>query len=234
MITLICGITPRRANVPFEDVAVARERGRALLDPRAARVVDLDERRAGLRGQVHHLADLLRHDLAHGPAEHREVLRRHEHLASVDRAEPRDDAVARWPLLVHAEVVGAMHGERVGLHERALVHEDVQAFAGRELAAVVLLLGRVATAGGLGRLLLPPQILDALLDGGRVLGLYFRSRSGVCRWRPSAQSSPAPLVHAGRPQQPVPAQGPQPASFTMRMVTMLLVRPLSGLRLSSQ
>ena len=84
-----------RAHVALEDVAVAGERRRALLDPRAAGVVDRDERRARAIGEVHHLADLLRHDLAHGPAEHREVLASDEDLAAVDRAVAGDDAVAR-------------------------------------------------------------------------------------------------------------------------------------------
>ena len=46
-------------------------------------------------------------------------------------------------LLVHPEVVRAVDRERVGLDERALVHQEVQALAGGELAAVVLLLRRV-------------------------------------------------------------------------------------------
>ena len=54
----------RALDVAPEDLRVAGERDDALLDPRAARVVDPDHRAAVLRGQVHHLADLLGEDLA--------------------------------------------------------------------------------------------------------------------------------------------------------------------------
>ena len=51
-------------HVPPEDLRVAGERDDALLDARAARVVDPDHRAAVLRRQVQHLADLLGDDLA--------------------------------------------------------------------------------------------------------------------------------------------------------------------------
>ena len=54
----------RRLHVPPEDLRVPGERDDALLDPRAARVVDPDHRAAELDRQVHHLADLLGEDLA--------------------------------------------------------------------------------------------------------------------------------------------------------------------------
>ena len=52
-----------------------------------------------------------------------------------------------------------MDGERVGLHERPLVHQDVEPLAGRELSAVVLLGGGVWVARRLRELLgLPDEI----------------------------------------------------------------------------
>ena len=80
--------------------------------------------------------------------------RRDEDPAAVDRAVAGDDAVAGRALAVHPEVVRAVHRERVGLDERALVHQQVEPLAGGELAAVVLLLRRVAAAGREGGLLL--------------------------------------------------------------------------------
>ena len=53
-----------RLHVPPEDLRVPGERDDALLDPRAARVVDPDHRAAELHRQVHDLADLLGEDLA--------------------------------------------------------------------------------------------------------------------------------------------------------------------------
>ena len=55
----ICGHDARRERVAQEDVGVAAERRDALLDPRAAGIVEPDHRRAVPERQVHHLADLL-------------------------------------------------------------------------------------------------------------------------------------------------------------------------------
>ena len=63
-------------DVAHEHVAVGAERDDALLDPRAAGVVDPDDRAADLGGQVHDLAHLLGHHLAERAAEHGEVLAR--------------------------------------------------------------------------------------------------------------------------------------------------------------
>jgi hypothetical protein len=71
MIRLICGMTPEHLTLRHEHVAVGAEARHALLDPRAARVVDADDRAADLRGQVHDLAHLLAHDLAERAAEDR-------------------------------------------------------------------------------------------------------------------------------------------------------------------
>ena len=92
-------------DVADEDVAVGAERDDALLDPRAARVVDADDRAADLGGQVHDLAHLLGHDLAERAAEDREVLAEDADRAAVDRAVAGDDGVAPGPVLLHVEVV---------------------------------------------------------------------------------------------------------------------------------
>ena len=64
----------RALDVAHEDVAVGAERDDALLDARAARVVDADHGAADLRRQVHDLAHLLAHHLAERAAEDGEVL----------------------------------------------------------------------------------------------------------------------------------------------------------------
>ena len=169
-----------RADVAFEDEAVAGERRGALLDPRPAGVVDLHEGRAGGDRQVHHLADLLRVDLSHGAAEDREVLRRHEDLPSPDGPVARDDAVAGRALAVHPEVVRTMDGERVRLHEGALVHQELDPFSRGELPALVLLGGGVPASRRESCLPALPQLVDPFLDGGRLRGLdvFVRGRHG--------------------------------------------------------
>ena len=77
-------------DVADEDVAVGAQRDDALLDARAARVVDADDRAADLGRQVHDLAHLLGHDLAERAAEDREVLAR--------RRRPRRPSIVPWPV----------------------------------------------------------------------------------------------------------------------------------------
>ncbi len=86
--------------VAREDLAVAFEGDDALLDARAAAVVDADKRRAVLHREVHHLADLLAGYLGEGAAEDCEVLREDVRQAPFDLAEADDDGVAVVLLLI--------------------------------------------------------------------------------------------------------------------------------------
>ena len=136
--TLICGMTPRGEDVALEHLAVAAERGDALLDARAAGVEQADDRRARLHRHVLHLDDLLRVGSRERAAEHGEILGEDEDGAAVDRAPAGDHAVAGDLGLLHAEVVGAVLDEHVELLERALVEQQLDALARGELAALVL------------------------------------------------------------------------------------------------
>ena len=152
----------RRQHVAVEDAAVAGERDDALLDAGAGAVVEPDDRRADLEGEVHQLVDLLGEHLAERAAEHREVLREHEHLAALDRAPAGDDAVGVGTLL-EARRRRAVAGEEVELVERAVVEEVLDALAGEQLALGVLALDRAGRAGVV-RLLAPLlQIVELLL-----------------------------------------------------------------------
>ena len=72
-------------------------------------------------------------------AEHREVLGEREHRAAVHRAPAGHDAVARGlRRLVHAEIGRAVLDEHVELLERVLVHQQFDALARGQLAALVL------------------------------------------------------------------------------------------------
>ncbi len=155
----------RGPDVPLEDVAVAGERGRPLLDPRAAGVVDLDERRPGRHREVHHLADLLGVDLAERAAEDREVLGGHEDPPAVDRPVAGHDPVARRPSPLHPEVVGAVDHEGVGLLERPGVEEEPDPLPRGELPALVLLLDGFPTPRLEGLATPPLELGDPLLHG---------------------------------------------------------------------
>jgi hypothetical protein len=66
------------------------------------------------------------------------VLRKREHLAAVDEAMPGDDAVAGHEVVGHPEVETAVRDELVEFFERAGIEKEVDAFARRQLAGVVL------------------------------------------------------------------------------------------------
>ena len=99
MITEICGHDARREDVAQEDVRVAAERDDALLDSRAAGIVQPDDRRADLHRQVHDLADLLGVGLGQRAAEDGEVLAEDEDQPAVDGAVSGHHAVAEELLL---------------------------------------------------------------------------------------------------------------------------------------
>src|SRR5207244_12221587 len=73
-----------------------------------------------------------------GAAEHGEVLGKHKPGAAVDRAPAGDHAITGDLRLLHAELARAMLDEHVELLERALVHQELDALARGELAALML------------------------------------------------------------------------------------------------
>ena len=133
----------RGLDVAPEDVRVAGQRDDALLDPRAAGVVDPDHRAAVLDSEVHDLADLLGEDLGERAAEDREVLGEDEDLAAEDVAVARDDRVAPRPPLAHPELDLAMPDITVELDERTGIEEALEPLAREQLALRALPLDRL-------------------------------------------------------------------------------------------
>ena len=126
-------------GVAQEDVRVAAQRHDPLLDPRAARIVEADDRRADLHRKVHDLADLLGVRLGQGATEDREVLGEDEHQPAVDSPVASHNAVAEEHLFVEPEIRRAMRHQCVEFDEGGRVEEEVESLAGGELAARVLL-----------------------------------------------------------------------------------------------
>jgi hypothetical protein len=145
----------------MEDAAVGGQRHRALLDAGAGAVVDAHHRGTHLERHVHDLVDLLGEHLAERPAEEREVLREHEHLAPIDLAPAGDDAVGVGPL---GHVGAAVAGQHVELMERAGVEQVLDALAGEHLPPVVLALDRALRTRGAGLLLAGLQIFESLAN----------------------------------------------------------------------
>ena len=166
-------------HVALEDLAVQPERDHALLDARAAALVDPDDRAAELHRQVEHLDDLLAVDLAQAAAEDRDVLAEHRDRPAVHRAVAGDHAVAVRALLLLAEVRGAVPGQLVHLDEAALVEQHLDPLAGRLLALGVLLLDHPLRPGVHGLVVAPVQVGELAGRGVDVdLGLG-RDRSSV-------------------------------------------------------
>ena len=183
-------------DVAAEDLAVEAEGDHALLDARAARVVDADHRHAGLHREVHDLDDLLAEDLAEAAAEDGEVLGEHADRAAVDRAVAGDDAVAVGAVVGQVEVVGAVPRERVDLDEGALVEQHVDPLARGRLAAGVLLLDRLLAGRVRGRLAARLEVGDLARGGLRVVGRRLVGELWSCGHRTS------PLASRRRPVRP--------------------------------
>src|SRR6185295_10454921 len=151
------------------------------MDPRAARVVDADDRAAELQRQIHDLVDLLGEDLAQRAAEDGEVLREDEDLPSEDRAVTGDDGVAVRAALEHPEVRFAVADVAVELDERARVEQLDEPLAREELALLALALDRLVGAGVLGLVAEVPQLVELGL-GGVGAGLVGRGHGRSLVW----------------------------------------------------
>src|SRR5262249_52306711 len=152
------------ARVAQEDLRVPGERDDAFLDPGAARVVQPDDRRAVLHGEVHDLADLLRVRLGERSAEHGEVLREDVDGPARDETRPADHAVAGALRPGAPEVAAPVPHEPVELEERAAVEEQLDALPRRELALRVLPLDPIAAASLEALFTKSLQVRDAFLE----------------------------------------------------------------------
>ncbi len=180
-------------GVAQEDVGIATEGDHALLDARAAAVIEADDRGPDLHGQVHDLADLLGMRLRERAAEDGEILAEDEDEPAVDLAVAGDHAIAEVPLLLEAEVARAMGHEGVELHEAVGVQQQIEALSGGELALLVLLVdaGLAAAEARLGAQLV--ETLDL-----RPVVAHARSPSARLAPLPCGCSIVAPTLGLGR------------------------------------
>ena len=161
MIAEICGHHAAGQRVAQEDVGVAAQADDALLDARAAAVVEADDRRAVLHRHVHDLADLLGVGFGQGAAEDGEVLREDVDQPPVDRAVAGDDAVAeRCFWFASPNVAGAMGDEHIEFVEGAGVEQQIEPLAGGELALFMLRVDALLAAAQQGFLLETAQFFN--------------------------------------------------------------------------
>jgi hypothetical protein len=169
----------RGERVAEKDVGVAAEREHAFLDPRPSGVVQSDDRGPHLHREIHDLHDLRGVRFRQRPAEDGEVLRERVDRPAVHAPLPRDHAVARDDLLVHAEVAAPVRDELVDFLEAAGIEQQVDPLARRELARFVLAAQPVLAASELRAALEVLEIFERVHDHGRVEPEKVRLKPGT-------------------------------------------------------
>ena len=149
-------------RIAQEDIGIPRERDDALLNARAAGIVEPDHRRSGLEREVHDLANLLRVGLRERPSEHREVLREDVHQPPMDAPVPGDETVAGNDLLVHAEIAAAVRHQLVQFFESVLIQQQFDALARAQFAFLVLPRAPLRPAPLLGGLMTAAKFVQAV------------------------------------------------------------------------
>src|SRR5262249_55059866 len=128
-------------HIALEHLAIAAKRSDTFLNARAARIEEPNDRRPIPERHILDLDDLLRVRLRKRTAEHGEILCENVGHPAVDGAPAGHDPIARELGLFHAEIAAAMLDKHVELFERAVIEEELDALARRELAAGMLRFG---------------------------------------------------------------------------------------------
>ena len=110
-----------RLHIAQEQAGVAGQRHHALLNARAAGIIQADDRDPQPHRGIHQPRDLARVLFRQRAAEDGEVLAEDRDRSAIDQPGSRDHPVARDALIRHAEVVGAMRDQLTDLFEGALV-----------------------------------------------------------------------------------------------------------------
>src|SRR5262249_47708407 len=142
---------------------IAGERGDTVLDSRAARIIEPNDRRTDIDRLIHDLADLLGVRLAQRPAKHGKVLAEHKNQPSIDRTVPGDDAIAGDLVLVDAEIAAAVLDEHVPFLKGTEVEQQLESLASGQLTAAMLGLDAASTPTCPGRLPLFLQAVENFL-----------------------------------------------------------------------
>jgi hypothetical protein len=120
----------RQQDVAVKNIAISGQRVDALLNARAAGVLEGDDGSAVLQREVHRLTHFAGMHLAERPGDDREVLAERRHLAAVDVTSADDHAVRRQILVRHAERRAGMADEGAEFLEGVGLEEVHQSLAG--------------------------------------------------------------------------------------------------------
>ena len=119
-------------------IAVSAQGLDAFLDSRSARIVDSDDRAAGLDGQVDDFGDFLSVHKSERAALHGKVLRVHRDFLSVDFSKAGDYAVVGNVFSFHAEAGTVVPDSGINFFERVFVAKGVDALNRVKLSFCVL------------------------------------------------------------------------------------------------
>src|SRR5690606_36399174 len=97
----------------------------ALLNARAARIVDADDRRAVLHRHIHDLTDLFGMRFRHRTTQNSEILTEYIDQPPVNRAPAGDNAVTIRALLLHAKIGAAMGDKHIEFLKAALIEQEL-------------------------------------------------------------------------------------------------------------
>ncbi len=162
------GDDARGLRVQLKDVRVPPEALDALLDARAAGVVEADHGRPVFERLLHHLHDLVGVGSAQWPAVDGEVLAEDVDEPAVDGAVAGDHPVAGRTVLVEPEVSFLVADERAELLERVVVEQNVEPLAGRQLVLLVLALDALLPTPLRGLLAAALQVVVPVITRRRV------------------------------------------------------------------
>ena len=125
-------------GIAEENIRIAGKGVNALLNARAAAVVDGDKGRAVLIRKIHHPADFCRVCGAKRPTPHGKILRRGKSQPPVHFSEAHDDAVTRLFLFLHPKVGGGGKRQIAKLGKGAVVKQRLHALPCGQFARRVL------------------------------------------------------------------------------------------------
>jgi hypothetical protein len=102
----------------------------AFLNPRAARIIQSDQRCADAGGHIHDLDDFGGVGFGERAAEDGEVLGEDKNEPAFDASVSGDESVAVIFLFLHPKICGAVGDEAVGFLEGTFVEQEINALAG--------------------------------------------------------------------------------------------------------
>ncbi len=200
-------------SIAQKNIGVTGKRSDALLNTRAAGIVEADHGSAGAHGKVHDLADFARVGFGERAAENGEVLGKNVDETAIDLSKAGDEAVAGGALLLHAKIDATMTDKFVEFFKGAFVQQQMDAFARGELAGFVFAFAAFRAAPRFGFRGLAAELFHAVVMlilcacGGVFLRQTFLPEQRCHFWRRCARQDGWPAIwcpEARRRQATIP------------------------------